>query len=345
MRRSWINLALPIGLPIGLLAGLQTAAAGEPCCPAPEGLRIAGFVDASYLGNLQQRGDSFRLDQVELDLEHHAADGLVLRADLQTDGDGELAVEQGFVKLPLPLVPAYALSVGKFNAPMGVELLDAPDMFQFSHSLLFDFGLPTNLTGALLEGPLAGPVDLKLFVVNGWDVNNDTNASRSFGGRVGADLGLWGALGASFISGREDGVKTGGPEDLQVFDLDYLIRPRDNLCLFAELNLGSVKPVGGSSLAWSGALLGGHYDFTPVWGATLRYDWLTDDDGVLFGPVGTENQTRSSLTAALTAAAAPGRTVLLEVRLDGSDQDAFQDADDAPASSTLGLALEFTQTF
>jgi hypothetical protein len=330
---------------LSLLAVWTAARAEDACCPPPVGLRLTGFVDASYSGNLDVGGDSFRLDQVELDLEHHAADGVVLRADLQSDGDGNVSVEQGFVKLPLPLVSRFALSVGKFNAPMGVELLDAPDMYQYSHSLLFDYGLPTNLTGGLLEGPVAGPLDIKLFVVNGWDVNDETNASRSFGGRLGLNLGLYGAVGASFITGREDGVKTGGPEDLQVLDVDYLLRPRDNLLVFAELNLGSVKPVGGSSLTWNGWMLGGHYDFTDIWGCTLRFDQLADADGVLFPLVGTQAQTRTSFTAALTAAAGPGRTVLLEARMDGSDQDAFLDSEGQANSSTLGLALEFTQTF
>lgn len=330
---------------VACLSAWNATRAAESCCPPEDGLKISGFVDASYSGQLDQGNSGFRLDQVEVDFQQRTAGDLVLRADLESDGDGNLGLEQGWLKLPLPLLKDLSLTVGKFNAPMGVELLDAPDMLQFSHSLLFDNGLPTNLSGALVEGPLVGPVDFKLFVVNGWDVNDESNPSHSLGGRLGADLGRFGGLGLSFISGREDGVKSGGPEDLQVVDLDYLAKLRDNLLLFAEVNLGKVKPVGGESLAWTGWMLGGHLDFTSVWGCTLRLDQLQDTDGVLFGLVGTEAQTRSSLSLALTAAAGPGRTVLLEGRLDSSDQDAFQDRDGQVDSSRLGLALEFTQSF
>ena len=48
------------------------------------------------------------------------------------------------------------LTFGKFNAPIGFELLDAPDMYQYSHSLVFSRGLPTNLTGAMLAMDLGG---------------------------------------------------------------------------------------------------------------------------------------------------------------------------------------------
>jgi hypothetical protein len=329
------------GATLLLLAG--GSGADEACGGCAPATRVSGFVDASYSGNLDTGGDGFRLDQVEVDVEHQAGGGVVLRADLESAGDGAVTVEQGWARLPLPRFPSHQLTVGKFNAPMGVELLDAPDMLQYSHSLLFDHGLPANLTGALLEGQLAGPADYKLFVVNGWDLNDEGNASRSWGGRLGTALGDLGGAGLSFILGREDGVKTGGPEDLQVVDLGVQLQPRESLGLFAELNLGTVTPVGGDDLAWTGWMLGGHLDFHPVWGVTLRYDNLADGDGVLFGLPGGE--TRSSLTAALTAAAGPGRAVVLEVRLDASNEDVFPDGDGGLAASTLGMALEFTQSF
>ncbi|MDP2360375.1 MAG: outer membrane beta-barrel protein [bacterium] len=326
------------------LAGTIRAQDG-PGEAAPVGPRITGFVDASYSGNLDRGGDGFRLDQVEVDLEHATTDGLVLRADLESDGDGSLAVEQGWLRLPLPLVSDWTLTVGKFNAPLGVELLDAPDMYQYSHSLLFDHALPTNLTGAMTEGPLAGPADLKLYVVNGWDVNDETNESRSVGARLGLDLGRAGSLGLSMLTGREEAVKSVGGEDLRILDADYQWRPLDGLLLFAEVNLGSVKPVGGSAMDWSGWMLGGHFDMTEMWGLTWRVDSIHDSDAVLFGRVAGEPQTRMSLTAAVTAALGSGRGMLLEARMDRSDQDDFLDADGAASSSTMGMALEFTQTF
>jgi len=327
---------------LALLATGQRVLAGDE---AATETRISGFVDASYSGNVDTGGDAFRLDQVELDVEHHVGGKLLLRADVESAGDGALSVEQGWVKMSLPRFSRHSLTVGKFNAPMGVELLDAPQMLQYSHSLLFDYGLPTNLSGALVEGPLAGAADYKLFVVNGWDQNDETNASHSWGGRLGWSLGDKGGVGLSFIRGREDAVKTSGPEDLQVVDVDLLFRPRSGTVLFAEFNSGTATPVGGADQSWSGWMLGGHVDFAAVWGLTLRYDTLADEDGVLFGMVNGANQSRTALAAAITVAAGPGRTVLLEARHDGSDQDAFSDGEGGLTGGTTQLALEFTQTF
>lgn len=325
------------------LALVQTVRAEETGCPVQAGLSLRGFVDASYAGNLQTGGDAFHLDQVELDLEHQLPDGMALRADLESRGDTALAVEQGWLSLPLPFVKAWRLTVGTFNAPLGAELLDAPDMHQSSHSLLFDYGLPVNLTGVLAAGPLAGPVDLKLFAVNGWDVNDEGNASRSLGLRAGLAMGLAGSLGLAVLTGREEAVKTAGAEDLRVIDLDYLLRPRDNLLLLAEVNLGRLQPVGGATFAWTGWMAAAHLDFNEIWGCTLRGDQMADPDGVLFGRA--DGETRSSLTTALTCAAGPSRTVLLEARMDISSAEAFPDGSGGLATSTLGVALEFTQSF
>ncbi|MCH7859583.1 MAG: hypothetical protein IID14_07795 [Candidatus Marinimicrobia bacterium] len=51
-------------------------------------------------------------------------------------------------------VATPSITIEKFSASIRFELLDAPDMYQYSHSLVFDDALPTNLRG---PGQLPGP--------------------------------------------------------------------------------------------------------------------------------------------------------------------------------------------
>ena len=137
---------------------------------AAQDLSLSGFVDAAWFYDVAAGAGEFGVDQVEIDLEHRAGDRTLLRADLEwlKDGEGYLAqVEQAFMTCNTG--GGWALSFGKFNAPIGVEALDPTDMFQYSHSLLFTWAAPTNLTGLKVARDLGGGVDVQGHLSNGWD--------------------------------------------------------------------------------------------------------------------------------------------------------------------------------
>ncbi len=141
-------------------------------------LMISGFIDASY-SDAEYDVSSFGIDQVEIDLEKKLSDKLSLRADLEyvkgVNGTFDNIIEQGYVTYALDVANGVDITIGKFNAPIGFELLDAPDMYQFSHALVFDHGLPTNLVGVMGGYAFNDQVDVALYVVNGWDNNADNN--------------------------------------------------------------------------------------------------------------------------------------------------------------------------
>ena len=128
----------------------------------------------------------FSFDQLEIDLEKELAEGISLRADIDFIEDG-VSVEQAFISFKLFKVRGVAtptVTFGKFNAPIGYELLDAPDMYQFSHSLVFDNALPTNLSGLSISQNLGVGLDLVVYIANGWDVNFADDSLMIFGGRL-----------------------------------------------------------------------------------------------------------------------------------------------------------------
>jgi len=167
------------------------------------GLKISGFVDTSFFwnanagdlatGNGTAEAANFSLDQVELDLEKEITSWLTVRTDIDfEEADGSLTTdevfEQGFVVVTIPMLAAidedgWDVTVGKFNAPIGWELLDAPDTYQFSQSITFLHGIPTNLTGVILRGNVTSYFDFVLYGVNGWDVNADNNRDKTVGGQ------------------------------------------------------------------------------------------------------------------------------------------------------------------
>ena len=308
---------------------------------------ISGFVDASYFGEFSGNNGEFGLDQVEVDVEHEATEEAGLRADLEwvKDGEGFVAqVEQAFATYSP--APDWALTFGKFNAPIGFELLDPTDVYQFSHSLVFDYGLPTNLTGLSAAKTFEGGFDVIAHVSNGWD-RQTASRNVTWGGRAGfAREGL--VAGLSALTGKED-LDDEGTATLKrtVIDVDasYSL---DRILFGGEFNLGSAEH-GGADFDWTAFLLMAHATVNDVLGVTARLDWFDDPDGFAFGympAVGDDpGETRQSITVSPTFVLGEGVGALLEVRMDMSDRDVFVDSDGEPTDTSVSGAFEVTYTW
>jgi len=321
------NRAVAALMGLGMLAAPAIAQA-DGLTDKLNNLQISGFVDASYSAtNAVGSQGGVTLDQIELDIEYSSGN-VGLRFDLESSGDGFGATpfEQGYIYYTLPNIADDGLtfSFGKFNAPIGWELLDAPDMYQFSHALVFDNGLPTNLVGASLAANV-GLVDFIVYVANG----ADTNAANA-----GEGLGTWGGrLGVSPVDGINVGLSffqgdnIGGVFQAQKFttiDIDLTLELVDNLIIGAEYN--TTKNWVAQGVRANGWFVMGHYDFSDTFGATLRYGTY-DFDKTLAGQ-------STALTGALTAALGDGLGALIEVRKHSN----------SALATNAGLAGDSTET-
>lgn len=315
-----------------------------------EEAKISGFVDVSLYE--EQYGEStFGLDQVEIDIEKKIDDRLSLRADINyltamksysTAAGSEVEmqrfddlVEQGYITYS---VKGLDLTFGKFNAPIGFELLDPVDMYQYSHALVFDYGLPTNLTGGMGSYAFNDMADISLYVVNGWDNNYDNNNSRTVGGRVGLTPHKGLNVGLSAISGKE-----GSTDDkLTVVDIDLTLTAIDKLTIGAEYNSGTDEgaAAAGDDAEWSGFLVMANYEATKDLSLTLRYDSFDDEDGTRMGFGSAEKRTAYAVAALYSLGEGAG--FLLEYRTDESDEKVF---DDGAEDSKSSYAAEFTYSF
>ena len=310
--------------------------------------KISGFVDFS-LYEQQYDGSTFGLDQVEIDIEKKIDDRLSVRADINymtamksysTAAGTEVEiqqfddlVEQGYVTYN---TNGIDLTFGKFNAPIGFELLDPVDMYQYSHALVFDYGLPTNLTGAMGSYSFNDMADISLYVVNGWDNNYDNNNSRTTGGRLGLTPLKGINIGLSAISGKE------GPTDdkLTVVDIDLTLTAIDKLTIGAEYNSGTDEGVaaGGDDAEWSGFLVMANYAATDDLSLTIRYDSFDDEDGTRLVTI----EKRTAYVVAALYSLGEGAGFLLEYRTDESDEKVF---DGGAEDSQASYAAEFTYSF
>ena len=296
-----------------------------------ENIQISGFVDTSYSDdNKTGSVGGVTLDQVELDIEY--SEGNVgLRFDLESSGDGfgTTPFEQAFITYTFEGVgdEGTTFTFGKFNAPIGWELLDAPDMYQYSHALVFDNGLPTNLTGAMLSTAF-GMIDGTVYVANGTDTNakNTQGSMKTFGGRLGISPIEGVNIGVSLLIG-DNNAGTFQTQKFNTLDIDLTYEGIENLIIGAEYNRSKNWTAVGSKSV--GYFIVGHYDFTDMFGATLRYGSFDSDTAV--------NGKKTAVTGALTTALGGGLGALVEYR---AEKDTA-----AGAADVNSYAFEMTYAF
>lgn len=349
---------------LGAMALLAIMAPGTArAFDVTEGFSISGFVDVSYYNNMRDETSTFSLDEGEVDIIKTIKDAGGLRLDINTrtvdrmvsvsasagetisvEGLSDVAMEQGFVWIDLP--SDFKFTFGKFNAPIGFELVDPNQMYQYSHAMVFTYGLPTNLTGAMLSGAF-GMVDFSVYAVNGWDKIQDDNKDKTVGGRLGVTPVEGVNVGFSYITGKEGPVSDGiSPSNLSVFDVDATLTMIEGLTVGAEYNSGTHEGqslvTAGDDATWSGYLIMANYAVTDKVGLTLRYDAFDDKEGARLGA---GKQKLDSFTLSPSYAIGDGFGALAEYRYTKSDQKVFADKDGKLEDSVSEFAVEFTYSF
>jgi hypothetical protein len=288
------------------------------------GLTMFGFVDASANDDRNTDRSTFGLDEMELDLEHDFNNKATVRADIEYLNDGvgrfNMDLEQGYLACNFGAADQWTFSFGKFNAPIGFESCDAPDRYQHSYAALSTYGLPKNLTGALLHAKLSPVVDAALYLVNGWDVNADNNSGKTWGMRWGLEPINSFNIGFSAITGPEQADRTDSRRSVFDVDLTYNVTPT---CMIGgEVNYGMESKVLASNgdANWFGFLLMNNVSLSSNINLTTRVDYLKDLDGFLTG----YPQDLKAFTVAPKLAIVDGLEGLVELKYELSDREVFQ---------------------
>lgn len=289
---SKCNLVKPVFL-IAALAVMLLAPKAE--AEDNSGFKFSGFVDSGYALNFTTKANTFSLNEVELNLEKTFEGIATLRTDIQfrpadaVNADGKWVapsfneiLEQGYVRLDvLKEKIGLTFTLGKFNAPLGVEKSDLPDRLYVSTSLLYRYGAPAHVTGIMLDWTFQF-LNMKFFAFNGWDMIGDNNDAKSFGARIGASI-IDGRIagGVTVIYGPERDNEVG--DNRFLIDVDLKVSAVKNLTVALEF-CGGYEPGGsgvliGKRARWLAVSAMIHYQIIDKLGVSLRYEHFDDPDG------------------------------------------------------------------
>ena len=145
---------------------------------------------------------------------------------------------EAYLNLHFPVITegGLDLKLGKFVTLEGAEVIDPRTNFFYSHTYIFNFGIPFNHTGALATFHASKLLDLYSGITRGVNTSiEDNNDSPAFDGGVGLNL-LDGKLTA--LASTHIGPET--PNDNRhnryLNDLTITAKPAKNLTWITDLN-------------------------------------------------------------------------------------------------------------
>ena len=222
---------------------------------------------------------------------------------------------------------------GKFVTPMGAEVIESQDNWNYSRSILFGYAIPFYHLGVRATLPVTDKISLAAQLVNGW--NNATRAERRQDRAPDADAQA--DVGHHLdreLHGRQGGGRRSTPATSST--------PRSpsastsKLSVMANFDYGKE---GGVSGGGSRPTL--KYQATPTWALVGRYEYVDDTDGG-FMTIGTKAQ---SFTLTSDHTIAGSFKARLEYRLDKTDGDYFSKDDGSPTDTQQALTVGLVYTF
>lgn len=357
-----------IGIGVGILLIAGSAGVGRA---ADSELKVSGFADIIFTLADQANNpsnvsppctdsngnpDNCTKDKFsatgEVDFEYTNGP-VVVRMDLNIPADGtesvglvpgapagDIGIEQAKFEWSIPGGDPVGLLLtgGAFNAPIGFEAQDAPDLYQTSHGQLWNL-VPSNLAGAMLSGGV-GPVSGNVYFANEWRANNAEE--NSVGGLVTIAPVEFANLAVGYLTSPKHTAAAAPTVDGDGDILDVVLTAYQGEVLpeVTGLLVGEVLHDKNND-GWATVLNVMHNTPSFAHGVTFRYDRVRCEAGSAYcstlGAPLTINTTPISVTVAGTVNLADNLSTWLEWKRFNSD---------VPGTKSTDLVtLEFIATF
>ncbi len=334
-----------------LYAGAQSADTTNKL-PTPV---ISGYVDVYYKYNFNQNltdnktsftnsQNSFELGMASVRLDEaykkagFTADlGYGKRAEefSYNDHNTLLAIKQLFVYYSF--TDHFKLSMGSFATHMGYELVDPYGNRNYSMSYAFSYG-PFFNTGVKADFTFNPQWTA---MVGLFDPNDFKSASFTNHKYIGAQIGY--SSKSSVLKGYLNFIE--GKDTFEVQNNQYNLilqyQPTSKFGVVLSEYLSSYQAPGSNVKNWTSSTLYLNYDFTSLFGLTLRTEYFTDKDGraVFTDPIKFPNG-GNILSFTLSGNFHLGSlTVIPELRLDNASENLFNTANGHGTQSTGNVLL------
>jgi hypothetical protein len=182
-----------------------------------------------------------------------------------------------------PVGKGLQIDFGKFVTPMGAEVIESKDNWNYSRSLLFTYAIPFYHFGLRAKYAFSDKYSLTGFLTNGWNDIVANNTGRTYGlSFAWTPTKKW-SVTQNYCVGPEEFMNTSNYR--QMFDTVVSYNVTSKLSLMANYDYGRgdrmiifVNPVW-----WTGVAGYLKYQFNDRWAYATRYEYYNDHFGFTTG--------------------------------------------------------------
>jgi hypothetical protein len=233
-----------------------------------------------------------------------------------------------------------SLDFGKFVTPIGAEVIESQDNWNYSRSLLFGSAIPFYHTGLRATYAASEQLSLSGYLVNGWDNTIDNNSDKTFIGQAALTPNDQLTWVTNFSIGKEGRFNPDTEEDLLwLLDTTVSYAASDMLMLMGNFDYGRASNWIALDEAgtWWGLAAYARYQARPDWALAGRFEYVDDSDSGFMGLA----QKAQSFTATSSHLIANDLLARFEFRFDTTENDFFftdeGDLSENQASLTFGV--------
>jgi hypothetical protein len=179
----------------------------------------------------------------------------------------------------------WTVDFGKFVTPIGAEVIETKDNWNYSRGFLFTKAIPFYHFGARVGAKVNDNVSVTGYLVNGWDNVKDTNTAKSVG-----FSGIFKYQKMTFVTNYMWGKEVATTNDArQILDGIFIWELHPDLTLMGNYDYGEDKGpqilpgLSGPLVVWQG--VAGYLKYNVKGKVILvpRYEWFEDRHGYRTG--------------------------------------------------------------
>jgi hypothetical protein len=188
---------------------------------------------------------------------------------------------QGYVSYTAPVGNGLTIDFGKYATPVGAEVVDTKDNFNYSHSYLFAYG-PFYHTGLRAKYAFTDKVSVTGYLANAWDSIGDTNGGKTFGFTVSVAPHKKFSLAQTYLAGPENARDNGNWRHL--FNTVATFAANDKWTLMGDFVYGNDRlTLAPQRSHWTGFAGYAKYAINERLALTGRYDVFRDENNLFTG--------------------------------------------------------------
>jgi hypothetical protein len=300
--------------------------------------------NVNNLRNFDDKANQLELNIAEITLDYapkpvgfHVDAGFGRAFDIMSatekDATGMRFLKQAYIDLKPASWKGVELDFGKFVTSASAEVIETPNNFNYSRSLLFVWTTPYDHFGFRASVPIGKQFTGGVQLVSGW--NNII---------TGATFKTVGVTGAWTVSPKATWTNTyyGGPDENKanrgmrhLYDSVLTLTPTSKTSIYVNFDYLHDSPKITSSFKTYGVAAAARYQLTKKLAVSPRLEWLNDNNG---GATGTAQQVKEG-TLTGTYAIMDRLSAWLEFRDDWSNQPFFNRGNETAIRKTQPTVL------